>query len=222
MSFSFPLFYKNQLAALKKVSSQPCQELLWMLSHLTGKPEALFLAQEVIFTSQQKEVLEKMMHQRTVEVKPLQYLLGTVPFGELELKTKEPVFIPRPETEEWVLQIPELCARHALSPKKILDMCCGSGSITLLLAHLFPDAQCTGIDISPAAVELAHENKKKNNISNAEFFQGDVLTKLSCYDKQYDVVVTNPPYLSPREFISAPPELLWEDPKSLVAPEEGY
>ncbi|KAF7376357.1 PrmC-N domain-containing protein [Mycena sanguinolenta] len=105
--------------------------------------------------------LDEMVSRR-VASEPLQYILGTQPFGSLSIKVRSPVLIPRPETEHWTIRLAELL-RPTLDPARplsVLDIGTGTGCIPLLLCRLLPPGtiRAHGIDISPAAVKLAEEN----------------------------------------------------------------
>ncbi|KAI1135117.1 S-adenosyl-L-methionine-dependent methyltransferase [Hypoxylon sp. FL0543] len=106
---------------------------------------------------------------------PLQYILGTQPFGDLEIRCRRGVLIPRPETEAWVTQLAEVVraeggcgGRREGARLRILDLCTGSGCIALLLYSLlrrrFPGLSVKGYDVEPRAVALARENLTYNTL----------------------------------------------------------
>ncbi|KAL2177862.1 S-adenosyl-L-methionine-dependent methyltransferase [Thermothelomyces heterothallicus CBS 202.75] len=114
----------------------------------------------------------KLVEKRASGV-PLQYVLGTQPFGDLEIKCRPGVLIPRPETEAYTLHLASLLSHSQHPPPKslsILDLCTGTGCIPLLLLHSLLAAPSTrnipidihGVDISPRAVRLARENQAHN------------------------------------------------------------
>ncbi|KAG9316249.1 S-adenosyl-L-methionine-dependent methyltransferase [Chiua virens] len=99
---------------------------------------------------------------RRIAGEPLQYILGTTPFGPLDLLTRPPTLIPRPETEDWALR---LARDYTPSrPVRVLDFCTGSGCIPLLLCHLWPpgSTRAVGVDISPDAIRLATDNTARS------------------------------------------------------------
>lgn len=131
---------------------------------------------------------------------PLQYILGSQPFGELDIKCREGVLIPRWETEEYTMKLVE-CFRQLNSDIKLLDVCTGTGCIPLLIAHHFPKFEIEAVDISSAALELANENKQLNKISNVTFTRDDMFdSKLG--HKNFDFLVSNPPYIPQKEYFS--------------------
>ncbi len=122
---------------------------------------------------------------------PLQHLLGSVEFCELEFLVDGRALIPRPETEELV---------HLLLQKdwpenvRILDLGCGSGVIGLSLAHhlLEKGAHVTLADISADALALAGENAASLGITNIDFVESDLFSSI---DSQFDLIVANLPYI---------------------------
>jgi len=123
---------------------------------------------------------------------PIQYVLGTVNFCGLSLKVDKRVLIPRFETEELVINtedyIRKLFEKKAL---RIIDLGCGSGAIGLALKKKFPDSSVTLLDISEDALSVAKENAKNLDLE-VNFIQSDMFRDV---DGQFDVIVSNPPYL---------------------------
>lgn len=121
--------------------------------------------------------------------KPLQYILNETWFYNALFYVNEDVLIPRPETEELI----ELIEKDTKNPVKILDIGCGSGCIILSLKYIFTAASCDGIDVSEAALKVTAINSDKLNLP-INFYHCDVL-KLSELPGQYDLIVSNPPYI---------------------------
>ena len=120
---------------------------------------------------------------------PIQYVLGNTSFMDLEFKVNSSVLIPRPETEELV----RLMLNEELDGKEILDIGTGSGCIAISLAKNLPNSKVTALDISSDALKVAKENAKINNVS-IEFIDADIFEYQ--FDKKYDVIVSNPPYVT--------------------------
>ncbi len=127
--------------------------------------------------------------------KPWQYIAGEVDFFDISLFVNENVLIPRPETEELVQWIIEEYKEK--SPKNILDIGTGSGTIAISLAKNFPQAKVTAIDLSKKALEIAQKNAIRNKVT-IEWIQTDVL-KLNSLNYNYDIIVSNPPYVRMKE-----------------------
>ena len=122
---------------------------------------------------------------------PIQYILGTTSFYGLDFAVNEHVLIPRPETEELVAWI--LSANKSSAPLKILDIGTGSGCIAIALAKNFPNAQVFAIDVSENALIIAKTNAINNAVS-VNFIQKDIL-KTDSLAEQFDIIVSNPPYV---------------------------
>lgn len=152
-------------------------------------------------TEQQKEVsssvseLLKSVLSRLRNGEPLQYIFGKAHFYGMELKVNKHTLIPRPETEELVDII-----RRSFSgaPKNILDVGTGSGCIAIALKSIFEDAVVDAMDISTDALEIAEINAFYHG-KTIHFIQGNFLNKdfSSCPD--YDIIVSNPPYITLKE-----------------------
>ncbi|CAK7891643.1 mitochondrial MRF1 N(5)-glutamine methyltransferase Mtq1p [[Candida] anglica] len=131
---------------------------------------------------------------------PLQYILGSQPFGSLDIKCRENVLIPRPETEEWVLKLCSILQHRQGKQRKlqIVDACTGSGCIGLLTKYeLQDDISMTMFDISEHAVELSMENQTQYSSLDANILQLD-LSDVNLADKlptQQDLILSNPPYI---------------------------
>ncbi len=123
--------------------------------------------------------------------RPIQYIIGSTDFAGMTFRTNENVLIPRPETEElvwWILETVE-DKPHL----KILDIGTGSGCIPISLALKLPQAEVHALDISKGALELAGHNAERLG-AQVNFFELDILTAQSLADN-YDVIVSNPPYV---------------------------
>lgn len=211
----------------KKLSSSLISEMLaeqeawWMLEALTGKSKAVLCAMSSFQLSHEQHVkLKQWIAQRVEQKKPLQYILGSVPFCGLTIRVRPPILIPRPETEEWTTWLIELFKKYDYGSLRILDLCSGTGCIGLALAHHFPQAQVIGVDINPDAIALAQENKTLNNLTNIQFIESDLYAQLT--GQKFDLIVTNPPYLSMAEYEKISDDVKqWEDVCALVAPDHG-
>ena len=125
------------------------QEARWLLAHVLGQSiEYLFTHAQEVLNAKHVDALHTLLEQRITEHKPLGYILGSVPFCNLNISVKPPVLIPRMETEEWVTWLIEQHHTTRARKLRILDLCTGSGCIALSLAHHLPHAQVTGADIT--------------------------------------------------------------------------
>ncbi len=195
------------------------QEALWLLQHVSGKKITTFFIDHFL-TKDQFNQLEILVNQIAQEKKPLAYIIGSVPFLNLQIKTVPPILIPRHETEELVENIIKTFLPMHDQITTILDIGTGSGCIALALAQAFPKAQIIATDINPAALALAHENAVLNHISNISFIESNLFENLKNQD--FDLIVSNPPYIDPSQAHTLPPEVaLWEDSGALFATSQG-
>lgn len=196
------------------------QESAWQLLELaTGLDQAtLFAQKELQLTAEQQHKVDQWVAEIVQKHKPIQYIIGSVPFIDLTIKVRPPVLIPRPETEEWCEKVIESLAMSGVS--SILDLCTGTGCIALALAKAFPQAQIYASDISDIALKLAQENAELNKITNITFIKSDLYTNIP--DLQFDIIVANPPYIAPEEYKKLDPSVTqWEDKHALTAPDHG-
>jgi len=221
--FDYIKTLQNALAQHIGPTHNAQQEAWWLLEKITGKKKSdLLTSEDFSLTKQQENKLNKLVMQRCKDHKPLQYILGSVPFCNLDIIVRPPILIPRPETEEWCTWLIDKIKK--LEPRvkdslRILDLCCGSGAIGLALAKAFPRASVIGSDINDKALDLSCENKQHNGITNIDFVHSDLFENLSGH---FDIIVSNPPYISQQEWKSLQPEVReWEDVDALVADDEG-
>lgn len=156
---------------------------------LSGESEMIFLIDpNEIIDIELGDVAEQLSAGR-----PVQYIIGKTEFCGEEFTVREGVLIPRPETEElvmWAIQE----AKEFPSPR-ILDLCTGSGCIAIALKKLIPAAAVTAIDLSAEALAIAQENAAKLG-AEVRFLADDVLKGVpQLGDKQFDIIVSNPPYI---------------------------
>ena len=140
---------------------------------------------------------------------PVQYAIGNVPFYGSIINVDERALIPRFETELLV----DIVYKKLKDNSSILDLCTGSGCIAVSLKNKNKSFNVTGVDISDNALELASENAKLNNV-DVTFLKKDVLKDYK-YDKKYDVIISNPPYVKLSEYVS--PNTKYEPQNALYA-----
>lgn len=151
-----------------------------------------FLAKQNFLEEREVEIISSDLLQLK-EALPIQYLFGYSEFMGMEFTLNRHTLIPRPETEELVQLI---LNEHSGERKiEILDVGTGSGIIAISLAKGMSGASVTAIDISPEALAVAMKNAEKNGVS-VSFRQLDILTvSPENFDSQYDIIVSNPPYI---------------------------
>lgn len=163
-----------------------------LLRHLLGKDRAWLIAHPRKELSEEKQEQYEALVRRRLSGEPIQYVTGETEFYGLPFRVTPDVLIPRPETEHLVEQAIEL-AREFQQPR-IVDVGAGSGAIAVALARHLPDARITTIDVSEKALAIARENAARNAVSErVRFLAGDLLEPVD--GEQFDLVVSNPPYV---------------------------
>lgn len=129
--------------------------------------------------------------------KPIQYILGVSYFWNRYFKVNEYTLIPRPETEELIYWIKETF-QNKQSPHNIIDIGTGSGCIAISLQGVFPNAKVQGMDVQMGAIDMAANNDVENKI---EWIQDSILDwkQDEHYKAEYDLIVSNPPYITLHE-----------------------
>jgi release factor glutamine methyltransferase len=143
---------------------------------------------------------------------PLAYILGEWGFRRLTLKVDRRVLVPRPETEVLV----DRCLERLrdLPRPRVLDVGVGSGAVALAIADEHPGAQVVAVDRSADALAVARENLERLGVDGAvELRRGDLLAGLS---GPFDLVVSNPPYVSPDEYSTLQPEIRVYEPREAL------
>ena len=182
------------------------------LKNLSFTDFVFALQQEV--TEEEKQFVEEIF-KKLAEHIPAQYIIGHAEFFGMQLKVDERVLIPRPETEELVDLI---LAENPEKNLKVLDIGTGSGAIALALAKNRPDWSVTATDISQDALELATENAKRQDL-NLSFIKSDCFSEIS---SKYDIIVSNPPYISRADEVEVGLNVLHSEPHlALFADEDG-
>ncbi len=181
---------------------------------LSAEPVAVALLPEL--SEADRARIDELVRRRASR-EPLQHIVGTAPFLDLELIVGPGVFVPRPETEvmaAWAIDWLAACGDAPIA----VDLCSGSGALALALATRVPGARVTGVELSAAALSYAEKNRQRyrDRLSTAvlEFCAGDATAPelMSTLANSVDLVVCNPPYI-PNEAIPRDPEVRDYDPE---------
>lgn len=149
---------------------------------------------------------------RRAQREPLQYILGEVEFFNVKLKVNKSVLIPRPETELLVEKI--INDFKEKNHFRFLDIGVGSGNISIALLKNLIQANAVAIDISEEALSLAKENSVLNEVNDRiEFLKFDILNDDIKNLGKFDIVISNPPYVSADDYETLEPELKVYEPK---------
>ena len=151
---------------------------------------------------------------------PLQYIEGDTDFMDFSFRVSPDVLIPRPETENLVQRILVECGARAGESLTILDIGTGSGCILLSLLKYFPKSFGVGVDISEKAIAMAKENVARLGLRRqARFLASDFFDALG--KEKFDLIVSNPPYVSDIEWMGLAPEVKQEPRIALVSGSTG-
>ncbi len=157
--------------------------------------------------------------QRRGKFEPLQYITGKTDFYGAEFDISPDVLIPRPETEFIIEALVSRLDNGA--PLRILDIGCGSGVIPVTLARFFKNAEIKSIDINPSALQCAKKNASKMNVE--EMITFELLDILSPEAENsingHDIIISNPPYVSQKEFSKLQEEIVKYEPRLAVTDE---
>ena len=182
------------------------------LKNLSFTDFVFALQQEV--TDEEKQFVEEIYKKLAVHI-PAQYIIGHAEFFGMQLKVDERVLIPRPETEELVEII---LAENPKDNLKVLDIGTGSGAIALALANNRPDWTIKASDISQDALDLAMENANSQGLT-LSFIKSNCFSEIS---SKYDIIVSNPPYISRVDEAEVGLNVLHSEPHlALFADEDG-
>ena len=154
---------------------------------------------------------------------PIQYLMGTTQFLEFDLYTVEGVFIPRPETEELVVKLLGKIKNIFDESEniRILDIGTGTGNIAIALAYYLPNSRVLTIDKSWVAISTAMENAQKYQLLDRITFECGDIFKYDFAGKDFDVIVSNPPYVPRSDYEHLPDNVRRYEPLSaLFAPDD--
>ena len=130
---------------------------------------------------------------RASQNEPYEYITGYIWFGGVKITVTKDVLIPRPETELILTHI----QKKAVVPRKILDMCTGSGCLAIALKKMYPEAEVFAADISKAALDVARANARANGV-DVTFIESDMFSSVE--EGNFDIIVSNPPYITEKEY----------------------
>ncbi len=167
---------------------------------------------------EEKDAILKLFERRIGERVPAAYLIGEAWFANLAFKSDKRALVPRSPIAELILSgfEPWLAGRDV---RRALDLCTGSGCIAIAMGHYNPEWQVDGVDISDDALSLAQENKAVLHAHNVELIKSNLFDGLQ--GKTYELIVTNPPYVTNDETDALPQEYSYEPELGLRAGDDG-
>ena len=135
---------------------------------------------------------------------PIQYITNKQEFMKLNFYVDKNVLIPQPDTEILVEKAIEICNNHG-NDIKIVDLCTGSGAIGISIAKNIKNAKVYATDIKNTVIDIAKQNAKQNNVDNIEFIVSDMFENIQ--EKDFDIIVSNPPYIETDVIKTLPTEV---------------
>lgn len=175
----------------------------------------IYTGKDIILSASTHRELENILL-RLQKHEPIQYIRGFAEFYGNSFRVAPGVLIPRPETVELVEMIVK---EHTAMAPAVLDIGTGSGCIAISLAKALPEAKVTAWDISEEALTIARYNSEKLE-ANVRFEKQDVLLEGISSEVQYDVIVSNPPYILEGEKLAMEANVLeWEPEQALFVPD---
>jgi len=164
-----------------------------LMAHALGwRKESLITRNKHTLSDRERALFDTLIEKR-LALMPVAYILNHVEFMGLDFFVDENVLIPRPDTEILVEAAIDHINKNGATA--ILDMCTGSGAIAISIARFCPNVKVAAADISPAALEVARTNSEKNDVQ-IDFVESDMFENI---DTTFDIIVSNPPYISARE-----------------------
>lgn len=195
----------------RKGIPSPRLESQVLLAHVLGCPRIELVARSLEVATEAVRTTYRELIRRRVEGWPVAYLTGVKEFYLLKFDVSPAVLIPRPETETLVLEALRLL--KPLSAPECLDLGTGSGCIAVSIAHQKSDARLLAVDISPDALDLARQNATKHGVAGRiDFRQGDLFAAVGA-GRMFDLIVSNPPYVTPAELANLSTDVRDHEPR---------
>jgi len=187
-----------------------------------SKEELITRGEEPLTSDEQKKFMELL--ERRIGGECIAYILSKKEFMGLEFFVNKSVLVPRPDTEllvEAILQRWSNSAGTWKEPKRVLDLCTGSGAIAISLKHKMPSLEIWATDISAEALETAGANAKRHQLKESiRFYQGHLFEALPA-GLTFHAIVSNPPYIPSDEITRLPPEVQMEPRLALDGGKDG-
>ena len=195
-------------------------EAAWMVLHVLATPmDGSFDQWDCVLDDHQSKALKRLLGRRIEERTPLAYLTGEARFCDLNFIVSSDVLIPRSPLAELIPErfSPWVAVR---SGGRVLDMCTGGACIAIAMSLYMPEMSVDAVDISSAALRIAQMNVDRYDVNDrVKLVQSDLFEALQ--GRKYDLIVSNPPYVSAAVFRNLPAEYMAEPSAGLVCGEDG-
>ena len=184
---------------LENISDTPRLDVEILLEKALGNVDSLYIRLNLNKElTQEQEDLFNIFIQDRLKGRPVAYIVGNREFMGLDFYVQEGVLIPRPDTEPLVEELIELC--RGKENLNILDIGTGSGAITISLAKYLNTSKVKSFDISDIALEVGKKNAISNEVDDrVEFIKSDLFSSIENKSIQFDVIVSNPPYIPKKD-----------------------
>lgn len=210
-------FKLTYISKFTKITENPLFEIETLILSVTGMRKSDFLIKR---TNEMPEEIERKLidcAERRLKREPLQYIIGEWEFFGLRMFCGEGCLIPRPETE----LLAEIAIKTLPRNGKFLDLCTGSGCISVAVLNNRPDVTAVAVDISDKALEYAKKNAEYHNISKQRL----KIVKADIYDYTpnsfFDFIASNPPYIKSEDICNLQPEVQYEPKIALDGGHDG-
>lgn len=202
-------------------SANAYDEAAYLVLHTLHLPlDTLEPFMDAKLTAQEKITLLDILQRRVEQRVPAAYLTHEAWLGEFKFYVDERVIVPRSFIAELLHERLFPWVADADNTTSVLDLCTGSGCLAILAAHAFPNAQVDAVDLSPEALEVAQRNVIDYQAHNqVNLIQSDLFEQLS--GKQYDIIISNPPYVDAESVATLPTEYLHEPALALGSGKDG-
>ncbi|MHB1373741.1 MAG: 50S ribosomal protein L3 N(5)-glutamine methyltransferase [Thauera sp.] len=196
-------------------------EAVWLILGTLALPlDRLEPFLDACIPGEERISLLEAIEQRADERRPTAYILGEAWLGDYRFTVDERVIVPRSFFAELLEDglAPWVDAPDAVT--SALDMCTGSGCLAILMAHAFPDAEVTAVDLSDDALDVARINVADYGLDERiELLRSDVFEQLG--GRRFDLILSNPPYVTAEAMDALPPEYLHEPRMALASGDDG-
>ncbi len=199
-------------------AESPAFDTSELISFVLGTPYSPALDKEKELSEDKLATLLELCERRC-EGEPLQYILGQWEFYGFPFKVGKGVLIPRDDTE--VALRASFAHLDKIKNPKILDLCAGSGTLAVTLKKLYPEAEVTAVELSDEAFYYLKENANLNS-AHINLINGDIFNVYKDFeDRYFDLIISNPPYLTTEELKGMQKELYFEPAMALDGGEDG-
>lgn len=216
--------YRHIISVLKKAGiDSPAFDALCIFESKLG-----LTRHDLIMTGSKEAAKERCdavteLAEKRAEGYPLQYLLGMWQFMDSDFFVGEGVLIPREDTSVVVqLCLDNIKNLYGTDNLSVIDLCAGSGAISISLAKALPNSRVTALELSDEAMYYLQKNIKYNGCGNVETVKGNVFTDFNITDAAYDVIISNPPYIISSEIKTLQREVQYEPAMALDGGSDGY